>query len=150
MFPTSWMFVSVAMGLTAAANAVVSQYIGADNERAAQRAVGQTVLLAVAVATTLATVGYLASTERIVASPAPEECHDTREFYCFIGITRVVIRTEIDRPVEHHFMNDFPRAVVEDLAYVSQRSQVVFDRFELSDGDARECRVFAVGGEQPG
>ena len=60
MFPTSWMFVSVAMGLTAAANAVVSQHIGAGNERAAQRAVGQTVLLAVAVATALAIAGYLA------------------------------------------------------------------------------------------
>ena len=60
MFPTSWMFVSVAMGLTAAANAIVSQHIGAGNERAAQRAVGQTVLLAVAVATALAITGYLA------------------------------------------------------------------------------------------
>ena len=59
MFPTSWMFVSVAMGLTAAANAIVSQHIGAGNERAAQRAVGQTVLLAVAVATALAIAGYL-------------------------------------------------------------------------------------------
>jgi putative MATE family efflux protein len=59
MFPTAWMFVSAAMGLTAAANAVVSQHIGAGNERAAERAVGQTILLAVVVAVVLATVGYL-------------------------------------------------------------------------------------------
>jgi len=59
MFPTAWLFVSVAMGITAAANAVVSQYVGAGQERRAENAVAQTVLLTVAVAVGLAVVGFL-------------------------------------------------------------------------------------------
>ncbi|WP_368408656.1 MATE family efflux transporter [Halorussus salilacus] len=58
MFPTSWMFVSVAMGLTAASVALVSQHVGAGNDRRADNVVAQTVLLAVAVGLTLATVGF--------------------------------------------------------------------------------------------
>jgi putative MATE family efflux protein len=58
MFPTAWMFVSVAMGLTAAANALVSQHIGAGEERAAENAVAQSVLLALAVAVLLALFGF--------------------------------------------------------------------------------------------
>jgi putative MATE family efflux protein len=58
MFPTAWLFISTAMGITAAAVAVVSQHIGAGNERAAERAVGQTVILAVGVAIALATIGF--------------------------------------------------------------------------------------------
>ncbi len=57
MFPLSWMFVSTAMGLTAATIALVSQHVGADDQRAADRVVGQTILLAVAVSSILATVG---------------------------------------------------------------------------------------------
>ncbi len=59
MFPTAWLFVSVAMGITAAAVAVVSQHIGANEERAAEHAVGQTVILTIAVAVGLALIGYL-------------------------------------------------------------------------------------------
>lgn len=59
MFPTSWMFVSVAMGITAAAVALVSQFVGADEQRQADHAVAQTVLLTVAVGVTLAAIGYL-------------------------------------------------------------------------------------------
>ncbi|MFT4889462.1 MAG: putative MATE family efflux protein [Halobacteriales archaeon] len=58
MFPTAWLFISTAMGITAAAVAVVSQHIGAGNERAAEKAVGQTVILAVGVALALAAVGF--------------------------------------------------------------------------------------------
>jgi putative MATE family efflux protein len=58
MFPTAWLFISVAMGLTAAANAVVSQHVGAGEERAAENAVAQSVLLALAVAVTLALFGF--------------------------------------------------------------------------------------------
>jgi len=57
MFPLSWMFVSTAMGLTAATIALVSQHVGADDRRAADRVVGQTILLALAVSTALAAVG---------------------------------------------------------------------------------------------
>ena len=57
MFPLSWMFVSTAMGLTAATIALVSQHVGADDQRAADRVVGQTILLALAVSSVLATVG---------------------------------------------------------------------------------------------
>ncbi|PSP33237.1 MATE family efflux transporter [Halobacteriales archaeon QH_10_67_22] len=59
MFPTTWLFVSVAIGLTAAANAVVSQHIGAGNERRAEHAVAQSVLLALAVAGFLSTFGLV-------------------------------------------------------------------------------------------
>jgi len=58
MFPTSWMFVSVAMGLTAASVALVSQHVGAGNDRQADNVVAQTVLLTVALSVVLATVGY--------------------------------------------------------------------------------------------
>jgi putative MATE family efflux protein len=57
MFPLSWMFVSTAMGLTAATIALVSQYVGADDDRMADRVVAQTILLALAVSTALAAVG---------------------------------------------------------------------------------------------
>jgi putative MATE family efflux protein len=59
MFPTSWLFVSVAMGITAAAVALVSQHVGAGEDRAADNVVAQTILLALAVAFALATFGYL-------------------------------------------------------------------------------------------
>jgi putative MATE family efflux protein len=59
MFPTSWLFVSTAMGVTAAAVALVSQHVGAGEERMAERVTAQTVVLALAVAVVLATVGYL-------------------------------------------------------------------------------------------
>ncbi len=59
MFPTGWMFVSVAMGITAAAVALVSQYVGAGEDRKADHAVAQTVLLTVAVGLALAAIGYL-------------------------------------------------------------------------------------------
>jgi len=58
MFPTAWLFVSVGVGLTAATNAVVSQHVGADNERRAENAVAQSALLAVAVALVLASAGF--------------------------------------------------------------------------------------------
>jgi len=58
MFPTAWLFVSVAMGLTAATNAVVSQHIGAGNERRARNTVAQSVLLAVAVAAAIGSLGF--------------------------------------------------------------------------------------------
>ncbi|MFC7214181.1 MATE family efflux transporter [Saliphagus sp. GCM10025334] len=57
MFPLSWMFVSTAMGLTAATIALVSQHVGAGDQRAADRVVGQTILLAVVVSGLLATLG---------------------------------------------------------------------------------------------
>jgi len=58
MFPFSWLFVSTAMGLTAATIALVSQHIGADDQRMADRIVAQTILLALAVSSVLAAVGF--------------------------------------------------------------------------------------------
>ncbi|WP_306060246.1 MATE family efflux transporter [Natronococcus wangiae] len=57
MFPLSWMFVSTAMGITAATIALVSQYVGADDDRMADRVVAQTVLLTLTVSSVLAAVG---------------------------------------------------------------------------------------------
>ncbi len=57
MFPLSWMFISTAMGLTAATIALVSQHVGADQRRQADRVVAQTILLAVAVSSVLAALG---------------------------------------------------------------------------------------------
>ena len=58
MFPLSWLFVSTAMGLTAATIALVSQHVGAGNDRRADEVVAQTVLLAVVVSVALALVGF--------------------------------------------------------------------------------------------
>ncbi|WP_425499735.1 MATE family efflux transporter [Halorarum halobium] len=60
MFPLSWMFVSTAMGLTAATIALVSQHVGAGEDRAADRVVGQTTLLAVVVSLALTAAGLAA------------------------------------------------------------------------------------------
>ena len=60
MFPLSWMFVSTAMGLTAATIALVSQHVGAGDDRRADRIVAQTCLLATVVSMALAVVGFLA------------------------------------------------------------------------------------------
>jgi len=57
MFPLSWMFVSTAMGITAATIALVSQHIGAGNRRTADQVVAQSALLTTAVAVVLAAVG---------------------------------------------------------------------------------------------
>ncbi|ELZ86586.1 MATE efflux family protein [Haloferax elongans ATCC BAA-1513] len=59
MFPTSWMFVSTAMGITAATIALVSQHVGAGEDRQADHVVGQTVLLTLAVSVALAILGYV-------------------------------------------------------------------------------------------
>ncbi|MEF8821247.1 MAG: MATE family efflux transporter, partial [Halovenus sp.] len=59
MFPLSWMFVSTAMGITAATIALVSQYVGADDDRQADRVVAQTILLTLVVSAALATLGWL-------------------------------------------------------------------------------------------
>ncbi len=58
MFPLAWMFISTAMGLTAATIALVSQHVGAGNTREADRVVGQSILLALAVAGVLTTFGW--------------------------------------------------------------------------------------------
>ncbi len=58
MFPLSWMFVSTAMGLTAATIALVSQNIGAGNDRRADAIVAQTCLLATVVSVALAILGF--------------------------------------------------------------------------------------------
>ncbi len=58
MFPLSWMFVSTAMGITAATIALVSQHVGAGDDRHADRVVAQTLLLTLAVSAALAALGY--------------------------------------------------------------------------------------------
>ncbi|WP_436903059.1 MATE family efflux transporter [Halovenus halobia] len=58
MFPLTWLFVSTAMGVTASTIALVSQYVGADDDRQADRVVGQTILIALAVSAGLATLGW--------------------------------------------------------------------------------------------
>ena len=58
MFPLSWMFVSTAMGITAATIALVSQYVGAGEDRRADHVVAQTVLLTLAVSAVLALAGF--------------------------------------------------------------------------------------------
>ncbi len=60
MFPLSWLFVSTAMGITAATIALVSQYVGAGDERIADRVVAQTILLTLSVSSVLAGLGFAA------------------------------------------------------------------------------------------
>lgn len=57
MFPLSWMFISTAMGITAATVALVSQHVGAGDDRTADSVVAQTVLLTLAVSSALAVIG---------------------------------------------------------------------------------------------
>ena len=59
MFPLSWLFVSTAMGLTAATIALVSQYVGAGDDRSADHVVAQTVLLTLTVSIALAIFGWV-------------------------------------------------------------------------------------------
>jgi putative MATE family efflux protein len=59
MFPTSWLFISVAMGLTASTVALVSQHVGAGADRTAERVVAQSLLLSIAVSITLGMLGYI-------------------------------------------------------------------------------------------
>ncbi|MFW5974452.1 MAG: MATE family efflux transporter, partial [Natrialbaceae archaeon] len=63
MFPLSWMFVSTAIGITAATIALVSQYVGADDDRQADRVVAQTILLTISVSAVLAALGWTLRTE---------------------------------------------------------------------------------------
>ena len=58
MFPLAWMFISTAMGLTAATIALVSQHVGAGNSRQADRVVAQAILLALVVSSALAALGW--------------------------------------------------------------------------------------------
>ena len=58
MFPLSWLFVSTAMGITAATIALVSQHVGAGDDRRADRVVAQTILLTLAVSITLGVLGW--------------------------------------------------------------------------------------------
>lgn len=58
MFPLSWLFISTAMGITAATVALVSQHVGAGEDRLADRVVAQTILLTLAVSAALAALGY--------------------------------------------------------------------------------------------
>ncbi len=59
MFPLSWLFISTAIGVTAATIALVSQFVGAGNDRRADAVVGQSVLLASIAGTVLALFGYV-------------------------------------------------------------------------------------------
>jgi len=47
VFPTSWVFVSIGMGLTVAAGALVAQYVGANPDQEAEHVAGQAVVSAV-------------------------------------------------------------------------------------------------------
>lgn len=63
MFPLTYLFISTAMGLTAATIALVSQNIGAGDDRQADRVVGQTLLLALSASVTLAALGWVFRTD---------------------------------------------------------------------------------------
>ena len=73
MFPLSWMFVSTAMGITAATIALVSQHVGAGNDRRADHVVAQTTLLALAVSIVLATVGFAVRHELLTLMGARDQ-----------------------------------------------------------------------------
>ncbi len=59
MFPTTWMFISTAMGITAATIALVSQHVGAGEDREADHIVGQTILLTLTVSIALTILGFI-------------------------------------------------------------------------------------------
>lgn len=59
MFPLTYLFISTAMGLSAATVALISQHVGANNDRMADKVVAQTLLFAIAVSVILAVGGFL-------------------------------------------------------------------------------------------
>jgi putative MATE family efflux protein len=63
MFPLTWMFVSTSIGITAATIALVSQHVGAGEDRRADRVVAQTILLTLAVGVSLGLLGWSARRE---------------------------------------------------------------------------------------
>lgn len=58
MFPLTYLFISTAMGITAATIALVSQHVGAGDDRQADLVVAQTIVLTVVVSTVLAVLGW--------------------------------------------------------------------------------------------
>jgi hypothetical protein len=66
-----------------------------------------------------------------------------------VGRGRLRVVAEPDRAVGHRLVDDDAGAVVKDLGDVAQRAQVVLGHLELAEGDGREVRVLAVGGEDP-
>lgn len=59
MFPLTYLFISTAMGLSAATVALISQHVGANNDRLADKVVAQTLLFAIVVSLILAVGGFL-------------------------------------------------------------------------------------------
>jgi len=59
VFPTQWLLISMAMGVTIAGAALVSQWTGANQPERASFAAGQTLLLAGVVSTLLAVIAYV-------------------------------------------------------------------------------------------
>lgn len=59
MFPLTYLFISTAMGLSSATVALISQHVGANNDRMADKVVAQTLLFAIAVSVILSVGGFL-------------------------------------------------------------------------------------------
>lgn len=59
MFPLAWMFISTAIGITAATIALVSQFVGANRQRHADRVVAQSMLLATLASIILGILGWI-------------------------------------------------------------------------------------------
>lgn len=78
MFPRTYLFISTAMGLSAATVARVSQNVGAGDDRQADRVVGQTILLALAAAAALAALGWVFRTGILSRSARRVQCSTPR------------------------------------------------------------------------
>jgi putative MATE family efflux protein len=76
MFPTAFLFISVGLGINAAAVALISRHVGADEERAAENAAAQSMLLALAVAVVLALAGFAFRRPLLVAIGAQGAVYD--------------------------------------------------------------------------
>lgn len=81
MFPLTYLFISTAMGITAATIALVSQHVGAGDDRQADRVVAQTILLTVVVSTALAALGWTFRTEILSLMGAEDAVFDAALAY---------------------------------------------------------------------
>ena len=78
VFPRTYLFISTTMGLSAATVALVSQNVGAGDDRQADRVVGQTTLLALAAAAALAALGWVFRTGILSLSARRVQCSTPR------------------------------------------------------------------------
>ena len=84
--------------------------------------------------------GYRSSQEPLVTGPAPDQGHRGRVLRRLVGVARVRVGAEEDRPVRGHLVHDLAAVGVDHLRHVAQRPQVVLDRRRTARPRPRRTR----------